>query len=157
MSKHVLYDDGEKILLQRPNELLSDNRFVEQAKSPLTLISEADQRYAAHIEEYLSEDTRELEPRLELRVNPSSIQYYLEPGDVGQIKRNIDGEIRVNGDSYPVNVRFESEMYEGEMDVFVYSNFQDPRIEALAGESATVKMDENPVENVFNPQKNMAF
>lgn len=141
----MLYEDGDRIFLEKELTSTNGNQYTELAQSALALISEADQRYSAFIDCSVYEDDEILNHQVELIADPASIEYYLEPGDSSEIKTEVEGEILVNGERLPVNVRFSSELYQSELDTVLSSNFYDPKLEAMADEAVTVKMDENPV------------
>lgn len=143
----MLYDDGDRIVLRKDEDSTNGNFYTEIIKSPLALISEADQRYQAHINASLFEEDRVLEPQLELRADPAAINYYLEPGEEAEVKREVAGEIITGGERIPARVRFTSELYNQEFGTVLYSNVYDPQLEALAEESVTVRMDEKPIKN----------
>lgn len=142
----MLYDDGEKIIFQKETGF-TENRFTEMLESPMELISETDQRYQADINTSLYETEAQRDPYADLKVDPASIGYYLEPGETAEIRREVPAQLIKNGDSYPISVRFESELHAERIDTVLHHNVDDPKIEALVDDSATVVMENHPVKN----------
>jgi len=144
----VLYKDEDRLVLKREERFQKENWYTEIAKSPMALISEPDQRYQTDINVSMLEDEGALNPEIHLMVDPGAIDYYLDPGQEADIKPELGGEIVSNGESIPVTVCFEAELYGDQIDTILQSNFYDPSLEAMAEGSATVRLEENPVENL---------
>jgi hypothetical protein len=144
--QNLLYDNGEKIIFQKETGF-TENRFTEMLESPMELISETDQRYQADINTSLYEADTQRDPYAELKVDPGSIDYYLEPGEAAEIRREVPAQLIKNGERYPISVKFESALHTERIDTILHYNVEDPKIEALADDSATVIMENHPVKN----------
>lgn len=144
----MLYDNGERLYLQREEQKsgINTNKMVEMLESPVTLISEADQRYEAMIDFTVYEGDELGESRTELNVNPAALEYYLEPGQTAEMRKTITGELYKNGEKVSVQVRLEPELYREPADTVLSFNYSDPKIESLAEDTATLTLDRHPVK-----------
>lgn len=114
-------------------------------KSPLKLISESNQLYQADID-YVLTDDNPWQEKVEVFLDPSTIAYHLEPGEVAEVRRNLNGKLRSNNDQHSVEVTFNEEMYNIDADVAIYHTKRDTRLDALGGESATLNLERSPIK-----------
>jgi hypothetical protein len=146
--QNLLYDNGERLYLQKeePNSDISTNKIVEMLESPIALISETDQRYEAIIDFAVYEDNGLTNQRTQLNVNPGALEYYLEPGQTAEMRKTISGELHKNGQKIPIEVRMEPQFYNDRKDTVLNFNYSDPKMEALAEDSATLTLEKHPIK-----------
>ncbi|PSG99439.1 MAG: hypothetical protein BRC29_04960 [Nanohaloarchaea archaeon SW_7_43_1] len=141
---NLIYDNGEKLYMQKSGKGFSGNKIVEMLESPVSLISGTDQRYEAIIDYTVREELDSTTPRTELKVNPGALDYYLEPGQTAEMRKTISGELRKNGEKIPIEVRMEPELYRENHDTVLGFNYSDPKVKALAEDSATLTLNNHP-------------
>jgi len=66
----LIYDNGERLYIQKNETDFSGNKIVEMLESPVALISGTDQRYEAIIDYTVQEGLNPTTPRTELRIIP---------------------------------------------------------------------------------------
>lgn len=144
----MLYDNGERLYIQKEERKadLTTNKIVEMLESPVALISETDQRYEAMIDFAVYESDLQTDRKTKLSINPGALEYYLEPGQTAEMRKTIPGEMHKNGKKIPVEVRLEPELYTEPADTILNLNYNDPKMEALAEDSATLTLENHPVK-----------
>lgn len=147
----MLYNNGERLYLQKEEgkPVLASNRIKEMLESPVTLVSEKDQRYEVIIEYAVQDRDESLDAENRLKVNPGALEYYLEPGQTAEMRKKISGELHKNGDKIPVEVQLEPDLYPEDIDTVLSFNHRDPEIGSLAGDSSTLKLNRHPVKNAI--------
>ena len=143
---NLIYDNGERLYIQKNETDFSGNKIVEMLESPVALISGTDQRYEAIIDYTVQEGLNPTTPKTELKINPGALDYYLEPGQTAEMRKTIPGELRKNGEKIPTEVKMEPELYRENHDTVLSFNYSDPKVEALAEESATLTLNNHPIK-----------
>lgn len=145
----MLYNNGERLYLQKEEgkPVLASNRIKEMLESPVTLISEKDQRYETSIEYAVQDRDGSKDANTTLKVNPGALEYYLEPGQTAEMRKSISGELHKNGDKIPVEVYLEPELYTENIDTVLSFNYSDPKLASLAEDSSTLRLNRHPVKN----------
>jgi len=62
------------------------------------------------------------------------------------MRKTIPGELRKNGEKIPIEVKMEPELYRENHDTVLSFNYSDPKVEALAEESATLTLNNHPIK-----------